>query len=51
MALLRVDCEPYEFINEETGEVIQMDHRWVFVKTGDSVAQAVKAERHQMELV
>jgi hypothetical protein len=43
----KIDCEPYEFINEETGEVIQLDHRWVFVKTGDSVAQAVKAEENQ----
>lgn len=47
----RVDCEPYEFTNEETGEVIQMEHRWIFVKAGDTVAQAVKAAQYHEELV
>lgn len=47
----RMDCPAYEFTNEETGEVIQMDHRWVFVKAGDTVEAAVEAAKHQFELV
>ncbi|MCY1720438.1 hypothetical protein OU798_08810 [Prolixibacteraceae bacterium Z1-6] len=47
----RMDCEPYEFTNEQTGEVIQMDHRWVFVKAGDKVESVVSAAKHQFELV
>lgn len=43
----RVDCEPYDFVNENTGETIRLDHRWVFVKQGDTVENAVKAEQHQ----
>ena len=46
----KVDCEPYEFTNEETGEVIELDYRWVYAKPGDTVKQAVKAEQHQEEL-
>ena len=44
-----MDCEPYEFTNEETGEVIMLDHRWVFVKAGDSVESAIEAEKRQLE--
>jgi hypothetical protein len=40
----RVDCEPYEFTNEETGEVMVLDHRWVFVQEGETVQQAVEEE-------
>ncbi|MEN8123331.1 MAG: hypothetical protein ABFS35_23540 [Bacteroidota bacterium] len=45
----RVDCEPYEITNEETGEVMELSHRWVFVKDGESVEQAVKVKQHQEE--
>lgn len=45
----KVDCEPYEFTNEETGEVISLDYRWVYLKPGDTVEQAVSAEQHQEE--
>lgn len=34
-------CEPYEFANPETGEIISLDHRWVFVKEGETVEEAV----------
>jgi len=27
----RVDCEPYDFTIEETGEVITLSHRWEYV--------------------
>ena len=45
----KVECSPYEFTNEETGEVIELDHRWVYLKPGDTVEQAVKQEQHHEE--
>ncbi len=43
-AIERVECEPYEITNEETGEVIELDYRWIYVKEGDTVQQAVLDE-------
>ena len=45
----RVQCEPYEFVVEETGDILELDHRWVYLKPGDTVEQAVKVEQHQEE--
>jgi hypothetical protein len=45
----RVECEPYQIANEETGEVIDLNHRWVFLKPGDTVEQAVKEQVHMEE--
>jgi len=49
----RVECEPYQYVNEQTGEIIELDHRWVFVKEGDTVPKTVRAEHfhEQPELV
>lgn len=47
----RMECEPFEIVDESTGEVITLDHRWVFVKTGDSVERVIAAEKRQLELV
>ena len=49
----RVECEPYEFTVEDTGEIMTLDHRWVFVKEGDTVQQAVKEKvaEEEFELV
>lgn len=49
--IVRADCEPFEFTSEETGEVITLNHRWVFVKTGDTVENVLEKERQQFELV
>ena len=46
----KMECEPFEFINEETGEVISLDYRWVYVKEGETVVEAAKAEQYQEEL-
>lgn len=27
----RVDCDPYEYTIEETGEIIELSHRWEFM--------------------
>ena len=45
----KVECEPYEFVVEATGEVLELSHRWVYLKPGDTVEQAVIAEQHQEE--
>ncbi len=45
----KVECEPYTFTNEETGEVIELDFRWVYVKEGETVAQAAKVFQHEEE--
>ncbi len=41
----QVECEPYEYTNEETGEVMELNHRWVFVKDGETVETTVKREQ------
>lgn len=46
----RADCEPYQFINEQTGEVITLDHRWVYIPKGEKAPQYVGAEQ-EAELV
>ena len=45
----KVDCEPYEFVDRDSGEVMVLAHRWVYLKPGDTVEQAVIAEQHQEE--
>jgi len=45
----RVECEPYQYVNEQTGEIIELDHRWVFVKDGDTVPKTVSAEHFHEE--
>ncbi len=34
-------CDPFEYIVPETGEIMNLDHRWVFVKEGETVEEAV----------
>ena len=45
----KAECEPYEFTNEETGVVMELSHRWVFVKEGETVGEVVHQEQHQEE--
>jgi hypothetical protein len=40
----KVECEPFEFILKETGEVISLSHRWVYLREGESVTEKVLAE-------
>ncbi len=40
----RVNCEPYEFTSEQTGEIMALDYRWVFVKDGETVEEPVEQE-------
>lgn len=34
-------CDPYDFVNKETGEVIQLDYRWAYVPEGATIEEAV----------
>lgn len=45
----KVDCDPYEMVNEETGETRILDYRWVFVKTGDTVESFASVGMHEEE--
>ena len=40
----RVSCEPYEFTVKDTGEVLTLTHRWVYLKEGESVEEKVIAD-------
>ena len=46
----KADCEPYEYVDKDSGEVLELNYRWVYLKPGDTVQEAVKAEQHQEEL-
>lgn len=37
----KVQCDPYEYTVEKTGEVIELSHRWVFVKEGETLEEAI----------
>ncbi|AHW60656.1 hypothetical protein SAMN05444285_12357 [Draconibacterium orientale] len=45
----KMECDPYEFTNEETGEIMELSHRWVYVKDGETVDDVVHHEQHQEE--
>ncbi len=44
----KVECEAYQFVNEQTGEVIELSHRWVYVPKGEKAPEFISAE-HQEE--
>ena len=37
----RMNCEPYEWTNKETGEVLELRHRWVYVPEGETIDDAI----------
>jgi len=37
----RKSCDPYEFTSKTTGEIMQMEHRWVYVPEGATVEEAI----------
>lgn len=37
----RMSCDPYEWVNKETGEVIELSHRWVYVPEGATLEEAI----------
>lgn len=34
-------CEPYEITDKQTGEVIEVSHRWVYLPEGASMEEAI----------
>jgi len=46
----KMDCEPYEITDQDTGEIRVLDFRWVFVKDGETVGEAIRQVQHQEEL-
>jgi hypothetical protein len=40
----RVDCAEYDYALPETGEVIQLKHRYLFVPEGKTVEEVLKTE-------
>jgi hypothetical protein len=43
-SIQRVECEPYEIVNKETGEVLFLKHRWAFLKEGETLEERVVAD-------
>lgn len=44
-------CEPYTFVSKETGEMIQMDYRWVYLPEGATLEEAIfEGEPEQQEV-
>ena len=43
-------CEAYEWTNKETGEVIELSHRWVYVPEGETIEEAIFEGEPQVEL-
>ena len=40
-SVVRKSCEPYEWINKETGEVLELSHRWVYLPEGATLEEAI----------
>lgn len=40
----RIACEPYDFTVKETGEVVTLTHRWVYLKEGETIEEKIVAE-------
>ena len=43
-SIQRVPSEPYEFAIPDTGEVIQLEYRWVYMPEGETVDELVREE-------
>ena len=43
-SIQRMPCEPYEFTVAATGEVLFLEHRWVYQKEGETIDAVVQEE-------
>lgn len=41
----RMECESFDYTIQETGEVIKLNHRWVYVPEGQNEQEVIRAER------
>jgi len=44
-SIQRVECEPYEFTVKDTGEVLTLTHRWIYLNEGELAAKVVAPEK------
>lgn len=42
----RVACEPYDFTVKDTGEVLTLTHRWVYLKEGEVLTEKIVADQN-----
>lgn len=47
----RMSCESYEWTNKDTGEVLELSHRWVYVPEGATLDDAVFEGEPEVALV
>ncbi|AHW61132.1 hypothetical protein SAMN05444285_1115 [Draconibacterium orientale] len=40
-SVVKKQCEPYEWTNRETGEVLNLAHRWVYLPEGATLEEAI----------
>jgi len=45
-----MSCEPYTYTVKDTGEVLELSHRWVYLPEGASIDEAVYEGEPQVEL-
>lgn len=45
----KVSCEPYEIVDQESGDITVLDYRWIFVKAGETIEETVMEEQYQEE--
>jgi len=50
-AIERQSCDPYEFTVPETGEVIELSHRWMYVPTAQTASMVEKSMTSIEELI
>jgi hypothetical protein len=40
----RVESDPYEFTVKDTGEILTLTHRWIYLKEGETIEEKVIAD-------
>ena len=50
-SIQKKSCEPYDFVNKETGEIIHLDYRWAYVPEGATIEEAVFEGKPEMTMV
>jgi hypothetical protein len=43
-SIKRVETEPYDFVVKDTGEVLELTHRWQYDKEGETIEEKVIAD-------
>jgi len=50
-SVVKKECETYQWTNKETGEMIELSHRWVYVPEGGSLEDAIFEGQPEVALV